>query len=228
MEKIKYTTEDLLDRDFVAENQKLIHPLDLHETSFYRNTKRGIKIKTKIEIYTEILQNYRNLINGEVKEVENFDKIINHLVENFCGNQNGLILIGRPGSGKTTIMKAFKKFMDDNFHVNITYVPQRMIKHLHDAKYCWDNGRIIPNDPNMIVDDFGTEPNFISEFGNRKNPFIDLVLRFYDMRSFKRGIFWATTNLSFDEVETRYGSRVLDRLGELCKFIDVGDNNFRM
>lgn len=89
--------------------------------------------------------------------------------------------------------------------------------------------------PFLIIDDIGTEPVAVKDFGNEVLPFTELFLKRYDTR--RPTII--TSNLpqtaevnkpGEKEVSIRglYGARVLDRLNEICDKLPYGGiNSFR-
>lgn len=67
----------------------------------------------------------------------------------------------------------------------------------------------------LAIDDLGTEPPEISDFGNKVLPLVELLLRRYD----KQLPTIITTNLSEKQIADIYGARIADRLREMCERI---------
>lgn len=75
----------------------------------------------------------------------------------------------------------------------------------------------------LILDDMGTEPVTVKDFGNEVLPVTELLLKRYEAR--RPTII--TTNLSETAIANTYGPRILDRLNEICNKIPYGGNSFR-
>ena len=77
--------------------------------------------------------------------------------------------------------------------------------------------------PFLILDDIGTEPVAVKDFGNEVLPVTELLLKRYDAR----GPMIITTNLSEPAIADTYGPRIMDRLNEICDKIQYGGNSYR-
>ena len=75
----------------------------------------------------------------------------------------------------------------------------------------------------MIVDDLGTEPREVMEFGNVYTPLIDLITARYEEQLYT--IF--TTNLTPAQLEEKYGKRIVDRLNEMVEKVVFENESYR-
>ena len=75
----------------------------------------------------------------------------------------------------------------------------------------------------MIVDDLGTEPREVMEFGNVYTPLIDLITRRYEEQLYT--IF--TTNLTPAQLKEKYGKRIVDSLNEMVKKVVFENESYR-
>ena len=66
----------------------------------------------------------------------------------------------------------------------------------------------------LIIDDLGTEPQTATIYGNVRNPMAELLEERYEVWPHIRT--YMTTNLTSQEIEERYGERVVSRLSEMC------------
>lgn len=89
--------------------------------------------------------------------------------------------------------------------------------------------------PFLIIDDIGTEPVAVKDFGNEVLPFTELFYKRYDNRL--PTIITSNLPLSVEvrregdkEVSIRgiYGARVLDRLNEICDKLPFSGGSFRV
>lgn len=112
------------------------------------------------------------------------------------------------------------------------YITAQGLADLVRAKRFEDYNRLIAA-PFLIVDDIGTEPLAVKDFGNEVLPFTELFLKRYDSR--RPTIITSNLPLTAEargdkEVSIRgiYGPRVLDRLNEICDKLPYSGNSFRV
>lgn len=75
----------------------------------------------------------------------------------------------------------------------------------------------------LIIDDLGTEPNSIKEYGTERRPIADFIAARY---SLKLG-FIATSNKDIGELGQYYGERTADRIAGTCTIIEMLGESFR-
>lgn len=142
--------------------------------------------------------------------------------------EKGLWLWGGIGTGKSTLIQVINRFCyevrPDELIGNNTYTLPFCIRirraidicDLYSEKGAAGIREVVSLD-RLCIDDIGTESQVASHYGNAANVVGDLLLRRYDMRY--RFQTHATANLTPEEVARVYGSRVFDRLGEMCNFV---------
>lgn len=147
------------------------------------------------------------------------------------------ILMGNPGSGKTTLMALTAKNVVDPRGGNISYRTRHLWKDhrvlwTHAAEFCHDIKKEIDLtrkyedfDDNysatglsafvdcLFIDDLGVEQE--TDF-NR-----DIITTLIDVRYRSGKPTWFTTNLQTNEINTRYGERTLSRLMEMVDLVKV-------
>jgi len=139
------------------------------------------------------------------------------------------MLCGLCGNGKTTVMRAFQRLLNvvripDNFHRNVYGMP--IVNAIHIAHLCRSNydGFLRLCDHEMLgIDDMGTEPLEVQEFGNLYRPLTELLTRRYE----NRGFTFITTNLIPQQIRKLYGDRIADRLNEMVDKIVFDNPSFR-
>ncbi|MGI6224121.1 MAG: hypothetical protein ACOYJG_10990 [Prevotella sp.] len=143
---------------------------------------------------------------------ESYFDAIEELLENNQGK--GLLCIGNCGRGKT--MMCYR------------VIPILLYHFTHKIVNCYDavdiNAKIdtMKSKAIVCVDDIGTESDYIV-YGVRRQPFAELV----DSTEKRGSLLLLTTNLTTDELEVKYGIRVLDRLKRLTKVIHFVGNSLR-
>ena len=167
------------------------------------------------------------------------DKIINSLLSYFCNNpgdynlNKGVMLQGTVGCGKTTLMRLLSQNQKASFIVvSCRKVAQDYAEHGYEGikKYFTNHKVALNSNPfghkevGYCFDDLGTESDK-KNFGNELNAMAEVILNRYDSSSLV-GMTHITTNLSGDEIEDLYGTRVKSRLREMVnqyQFIDAID-----
>ena len=145
------------------------------------------------------------------------------------GKRYGVILCGTCGNGKTTMMRAFQNLLNvlrlpDDYHKKTYGMP--VVNAGHIAYLCRSNYERFMELCNMEmlgIDDMGTEPLEVQEFGNLHRPMVDLLTRRYENGTFS----FITTNLVPQQIRNLYGERIADRLNELVDKIIFENPSFR-
>ena len=142
----------------------------------------------------------------------------------------GLHFCGGCGNGKTTFVKTIRQLIN-RFNIRIEEgYPDTWSLRMMDAREIAD---LAKNDNStwlelcrvrmLAIDDLGTEPVEVLDYGNVLYPLIDLLTRRYDRQLFTI----ITTNLTSDEIRAKYGERIADRLNEMMTKIVFRDETFR-
>lgn len=115
----------------------------------------------------------------------------------------GLLLYGACSQGKTILAKhILPAVICDKLHKIVNYY--RMV----DANRTPDE---VMTHKLIVLDDVGTEEIF-SEYGNKRHSFNEII----DAVEQYGKLAIITTNMSFDDIERRYGTRTLERILATC------------
>lgn len=141
----------------------------------------------------------------------------------------GILLCGGCGNGKSTMLKAFqqllnylniqKPYNDGTYRIQI--VDAKYIAHL--CKNNYDAYRKLISVDMLGIDDLGTEPSEVMDYGNVYTPVIDLLTKRYDEQLFTI----ITTNLTPLQIREHYDDRIADRLNEMVKKIVFKNGTYR-
>ena len=162
---------------------------------------------------------------------EYFNEQLNLIANYLTGGSKkfGLMFCGLCGNGKTTWAKALQLLVSGlnlkNPINNLYYVfPLCNAKDLAmRSKGNYNDWRNVMRYQLMIVDDLGTEPREVMEFGNVYTPLIDLITTRYEEQLYT--IF--TTNLTPAQLEEKYGKRIVDRLNEMVEKVVFENESYR-
>ena len=163
-------------------------------------------------------------------ENEALDKQLSLMAEWLTTNDHRfcLLLCGKCGNGKSTLVKAFQNLLNllglrDEYGntIGFSIVDAREIAWMcRDRHQEW---RALSRRNMLAIDDIGTEPVEIQDYGNHLNPVIDLLYKRYDEQLFTI----ITTNLTPKEIRERYGERIADRLNEMAFRIVFDNDTYR-
>lgn len=163
-------------------------------------------------------------------ENEALDKQLSLMAEWLTTNDHRfcLLLCGKCGNGKSAFVKAFQNLLNllglrDEYgnSIGFSIVDAREIAWMcRDRHQEW---RVLSRRNMLAIDDIGTEPVEIQDYGNHLNPVIDLLYKRYDEQLFTI----ITTNLTPKEIRERYGERIADRLNEMAFRIVFDNDTYR-
>lgn len=168
---------------------------------------------------------------GTIKESEVLNNQLRRVASWLCedNTKNSLFLAGQCGNGKTTFLRAIQNLVTalgikSNLS-NKTFAPG-----LYGAKQlatiCKSNPsqwQSIINQELIVIDDIGTEPREIVDFGNVINPIAELIS--YRYEALLPAIY--STNLSPSSIAEVYGKRVADRLKETAEIVVFSNASYR-
>lgn len=147
----------------------------------------------------------------------------------------GIVLCGGCGNEKTTTLKALQNLIrrlqirkptatTDSLYG--TYYGVTIVNALQITQLCKTNHtkyREVAQDDMLAIDDLGTQPVEMMDYGNIMTPVIDLLTKRYEAQLFTI----VTTNLDPKDIRKRYGDRIADRLNEMMAKIVYRNPTYR-
>lgn len=154
----------------------------------------------------------------------------------------GVMCCGTCGNGKTTLLYAFQRvvnylqnrghfsFLDDEYGRFKAGFQIFHAKEIVQIARDYKAFREVQSRTMLAIDDLGTEPAEILDYGNALSPVVDLIEHRYNKQLFT----FITTNLvasSADEkvvtIRRKYGPRIADRFNEMLHVIVFKDISYR-
>jgi DNA replication protein DnaC len=152
--------------------------------------------------------------------------------------RKGIILVGKPGVGKTHLMNFFAKNPKASFTVPTCKIivekyankwsseEKSTIEYYSETRradfgHQWDQVEL-----GTCFGDLGAETSDASSFGNRRNVIEEIVFNRYEA-SLPFHLTHFTTNLNASDIENKYGSRLRDRIREMCNVFAMDGDSWR-
>ena len=205
------------------------------ETRRYFEKLKQVKEFTPKD-YLTLLKDFQQVYeaqNGRMYQSEqetNLNDIIRYFANDiaFIANgkkrsfKKGLMLYGNYGTGKTTIIRALRECLDINTRYGFNSCT-KIVGLFNDEGS--DVIRRFANYKDFYFDDFGSEPEG-SHYG--KVNVMEKILEERYLSFQKKGIkTHISTNLSFEQIEQRYGQRIGSRLYEMFNVIVFNGQDYR-
>lgn len=205
-------------------------PVTDHEKEYYRSL---FVVKDELPKLTE--EQARNVfwhcareMNPDYQVVENMKPVYRALVNHFFGYasefnpEKSTLILGGTGCGKTQFMRIMQKalqYTGKTFRFFPCIDVEQEIR--FGGEYnTYDTG-------NICFDDLGAEQLETLCYGNRVVVMTEIIQRRYN-RFQNQGLkTYFTSNLLPEEIEQRYGNRVMDRLKEMCNIVIFSWDSFR-
>ena len=150
------------------------------------------------------------------KTVKKFEMLPEYLeiVEWMANFDKGLLLTGSCGRGKTTILTGVIPivFMHLSNKVVRPFIAVEMGKKMDE----------ILRSVIICLDDVGTE-QVVNDYGVKFEGFNRIV----DNAETHQKLLFVSTNLTVEQIVSRYGERTLDRLTRLCKVVQFSGDSLR-
>jgi predicted ATPase len=161
-----------------------------------------------------------------------FDKLCLYFgAKNNGYRKKGIMLIGKVGTGKTSLFRIFDQFTRYWHRENMFVLYQaKEIERIYAKEGQAGFDKVLYNscpwfgDPNfqkiynICVDDIGTEAK-AKNYSSVIEPVEELILSRYELFITKGTITHFTTNLGVNELKKRYSNRAISRLNEMCQVL---------
>ena len=172
-------------------------------------------LKTRFYRYAKLVTEGAYTVDEE--NIDQLRLIIKTLEEGV----KGLVICGKPGSGKTFIFEVLSKILYPPFH------PLKLsIKTCDDMVSSYekigDDALKVDRPKNICYDELGREKNPAKYFGSDADVMQKIIVNRYNLYKHKRYITHFTSNYSKADLLDRYGVHCFSRLSEMNVFINLG------
>lgn len=179
---------------------------------FRQGTEKTLKTSLAEEYIGYILAS-----GSRPEDMEFFDRFLNGLVlwlTQHSSRRRNLLISGPPGVGKTALMTAMFRTMT-RAGMYPHWISAKDLGDIYRGKDSSHGWKDVNGYPVLFLDDVGMEEDVINDWGNRTMPMVRLLHNRHDRNL--TTVF--TTNLGWDEIVTRYGDRVSDRLSNYHRLV---------
>ncbi len=194
--------------------------------SRFKITELGIDDLIKcIQIaYRFEVENRRLSMTEDQETIEKINKAAKWLTGDY---KPGLLLYGGVGNGKTTLAKAICNTISTLYYDPRSDKRKEVyrVTALDITRAATDSELFnsLKSKEMLFIDDVGTEPTSIKNWGNEISPVTELLYSRYDRLKFTL----ITSNLNDDELRDRYGLRIADRMTEMFEKIYFSNRSYR-
>lgn len=173
---------------------------------------------------------YRN----EMRHEERDPSILRGYVEQVIDwamnpDKSCLMLAGGLGCGKTTMLNAFCRMIQRLYYSDISYERRGFQWEAATTVADWATEDRARYEEFMrcewaAIDDIGTEPNEVTNFGRLVYPVRDLLMYRYENDL----LTIVSTNLTPRQLSDKYGERLGDRMLEMFQMMVIKENSYRL
>lgn len=216
--ELNYRCPKCKDTGFIGSNKCICYKQKLVELYYTNSDLREILKKNNFETFNIELYSYHKTGNEPISPRKNIEDIASkawNFIEKFSSNDENLLYLGNPGTGKTFLSNCIAKELLDRGYLVIYRTAEALI---HDLKHIRFNNDdtledLLLNCDLLIIDDLGSEQ--ITDFS--KTELFNLLNR----RLLKKNKMLISTNYDLEDLLKIYSERISSRLlGEftLCNF----------
>jgi len=216
--ELHYRCTKCKDTGFIGNNRCACYKQKLVELYYANSDLKEVLKKNNFETFNIELYSYRKTGNEPISPRKNIEDIASkswNFIENFSCNDENLLFLGNPGTGKTFLSNCVAKELLDRGYLVIYRTAETLIRDLKQIRFNNDDTLedLLLNCDLLIIDDLGSEQ--ITDFS--KTELFNLLNR----RLLKKNKMLISTNYDLEDLLKIYSERISSRLlGEftLCNF----------
>jgi len=183
------------------------------------------------KVFDDLLQCYAHFVRASEREIRltaDTEKVLRSAANWLKTGKRGLLLYGNCGTGKSKLMQALSYliayYSNNQLNGLKVYSASELVKFslskdekesaTFDSLRRWRY---------VGIDDLGTEPVNVKNWGTDTSPVIDILYKRYDAMK----VTVLSTNLNMDGIKEAYGERIHDRICEMYDRISFNFQSFR-
>lgn len=165
-------------------------------------------------------------------------QVLGILLDYFTGNpesqldlKKGIFLLGGVGTGKSLIFKVFKEYTKTVLRCNsyLNFSSKQIIDNVNvnGIEYLSSINFVNNNPTTIYIDDIASGNEIVTNYGTKINVIESLLGLRYDIFSKYKKLTHLSSNIYPKELKEIYGSRITDRLKEMCNIVELSGDSFR-
>lgn len=204
---------------------KLLHQVE----NPYQRTIGSFDFDSREDAIELLTWYYRKEVGQQERDTMKLKEHIEQVIDWAMNpEKNCLMLQGGVGCGKTTMLNAFCKMIQKLYYSNISYERRGFQWETADMITQWAKDNAGRYEEFKVcewaaIDDIGTEPNEITDYGNIIYPIRDILMYRYEHDL----VTIISTNLTPKLLTEKYGTRIGDRLAEMMQIVKFDEESYR-
>ena len=181
-------------------------------------------------VYNDLLQCYTYVVksSGNAMRLTPDTERVLHSVANWLkAGKRGLLLSGNCGTGKTKMMQAltylFSFYENERNRLRVCSATTIADLSVSKVENEINHFNMLKTAKYVGIDDLGTEPVIVKNWGTEISPVIDIIYQRYNAMK----VTILSTNLNMETIRKTYGERIFDRVCEMYDRISFNFQSFR-
>ena len=201
------------------------------------NPRFDFEVPVPEVVYGDLLQCYAHFVSAsehEMRLTSDTERVLRLASAWMKGGRRGLLLCGNCGTGKTKLIEALEHlityYSGGSGDKDTRILPMRIYSAKEIVRLSLSKDGLELERFNRLkkvrrlgIDDIGTEPVTVKNYGTDTNPIVDILFSRYETMK----VTILSTNYDMETIRKTYGERIYDRLCEMYDRIVFNFKSFR-